>query len=166
MIWDLDFPLLFKGFEFEWTSISIEEGVSTYFLNLSPEDRIQYFGTEFIALYITDFPLHALIFVAWFIFFPVMGLIEWTTKFEKPTNFYSKIKRFKSPLLAFGLLFLTFGLILGPALRLERIEDREYSTTLFFSEDETNYGVVQKFELDGKDSLSPVSYTHLTLPTN
>ncbi|MHA1463292.1 MAG: metal-dependent hydrolase [Candidatus Heimdallarchaeota archaeon] len=154
MIWDLDFPLLFKGFNFEWTSISLNEGINTYFLNLSPEDRIQYFGAEFILLYITDFPLHALIFVAWFIFFPVMGIIDWTKKYQKPQKLYAGIKKFKSPLIAFGLILLSFGIILGPALHLERVEDREYSTTLFFSEDQTNYGVVQSFELDGKDSLT------------
>ena len=154
MIWDLDFPLLFKGFKFEWTSISLEEGINTYFLNLSPEERIQYFGAEFILLYITDFPLHALIFVAWFIFFPVMGIIDWTKKYQKPQKLYASIKRFKNPLIAFGLILLSFGIILGPALHLERVEGREYSTTLFFSEEQTNFGVVQSFELDGRDSLN------------
>ncbi len=154
MIWDLDFPLLFKGFNFEWTSISLKEGISTYFLNLSPEDRIQYFGAEFIYIYITDFPLHALIFVAWFIFFPMMAIIDWTKKYQKPMKLYTSIKKFRNPLLAFGLILLSFGIILGPALRLERVEDREFTSTLFFSEEQTNYGLVQSFELDKRDSLN------------
>jgi len=154
MIWDLDFPLLIRGFNFEWKTISFNEGIQTYFLNLTPEERINYFGTQFIALYISDFPLHALIFLAWFVFFPTLAFTEWLEKYPKPQNFFKKLKLFKSPLLAGGLILLIFGSILGPAFKLHRVENREYSTWLVFSEENTNYGIVQSFDLEKDDIIS------------
>ena len=153
MIWDLDFPLLIKGLHFDWSTVSLNEGINTYFLNLTPQERIDYFGTEFIALYVADFPLHLTIFLAWFVFFPGIAFYNWLNKYQKPQKFFLHFKDFKSPLLAFGLILLTFGSILGPAFKLQRIENREYSTNLSFSEKSTNYGVIQSFELDANDIL-------------
>ena len=154
MIWDLDFPLLIRGLQFDWSTVSLNEGINTYFLNLTPQERIDYFGTEFIALYVADFPLHLTIFLAWFIFFPGIAFYNWLNRYQKPQKFFLHFKDFKSPLLAFGLILLTFGSILGPAFKLQRFENRDYSTNLSFSEESTNYGVIQSFELDGNDILT------------
>ncbi len=153
IVLDLDSFLLFKGFDFEWTSISFNEGIDNSLLNLTPSERLEYFGFEFIGWIIYDFPIHVLAFFTWLVFFPGIALVDSLKKYKKPEKFFSKMKDFKRPLLAIGLIVLSFGLILGPAFKLNRTETRENTSYFTFTEDETNYGFAQSFELDKNDIL-------------
>ncbi|MHA1126498.1 MAG: metal-dependent hydrolase [Candidatus Heimdallarchaeota archaeon] len=153
IVLDLDSVLLFKGFDFEWTSISFNEGIDNSLLNLTPAERIENFGYEFLGWWIYDFPIHVLVFLTYFIFFPGIAFVDWLKKYKKPEKFFTKLKGFKRPLLGLGLIVLTFGLTLGPAFKLNRTETRENTSYFTFSEDETNYGLAQSFELDKNDAL-------------
>ena len=154
LVLDLDSPLLLKNIIFDWKSVSLNEGIETYFLNLTPQERIAYFGSEFVAFFISDFPLHFSIFIAWFIFFPFVAFINWLDKYPKHSNFFKRFSKLRSPLLSLGLILIIFGSLFGPAFRLQRIENREINSTLRFSEENVNYGIAQSFELDGLDSIS------------
>ncbi|MFW9922157.1 MAG: metal-dependent hydrolase [Candidatus Thorarchaeota archaeon] len=153
MIWDLDFPLIFKGLKFDWSSVSFTEGIDTFFLNLTPKERIEYFGSEFIYIFIGDFPLHLFLFIAWLVFFPGIALLDSLEKLKKSQKLFQRIKLFKSPLLALGVILLTFGIILGPAFGLQRVETRENTNWLYFNQNEANYAITRNFELDKNDSL-------------
>ncbi|MEA2069911.1 MAG: metal-dependent hydrolase [Asgard group archaeon] len=153
IIVDLDFVLLFKGFQFDWSSVPLEQGIDVFFLNLSPAERISYFGTEFVTIFINEFPVHLLVLLGWFIFFPWLSFLSWIKSYEKPEKWFKNLASFKKPLLGIGLLLLTFGLILGPALKLKRIETQETYTTLSFSESDALYGVVNTYTLNKQDSV-------------
>ena len=153
IVLDLDSLLLFKGFDFEWTSISFNEGIDNSLLNLTPAQRLDYFGYEFLGWIIYDFPIHLLVFFTWLVFFPGIAFVNWLKKYKKPEAFFSKLKDFKRPLLALGLILLTFGLTIGPAFMLNRTETRENTSYFTFSDDETNYGFARSFELDKNDAL-------------
>jgi hypothetical protein len=154
MVWDLDSVFLLKEINFDWTSVSFNEGLNTYFLNLTPQERIEYFGSEFVEIFVNEFPIHLLTFLAWLVFFPGLFFVNWLQKFNRPKNFFAKIKKFKNPLLAAGFLLLVGGLILGPAFRLHRVEERAMTNQLSFTQEEVLYGAIQSFGLDGNDALS------------
>ena len=154
MIWDLDAAFFLEGFKFNWTSYSIEEAFDLFILNLSPSERIEYFGTEFLELYINEFPIHFLSLLTWFTFFPLASLIIWIKKFPKPKVFFSHIKKFKNPLLVCGILLCSFGLILGPAFSLNRTERRQQTMLLQFNPQEAIFGQYQTFNLEKNDRIN------------
>ncbi len=154
MVWDLDSIFIFKELKFNWTSLSFNEGIEHSLFNLTPQQRIDYFGAEFVELFIRDFPIHLLVVLGWFIVFPVMSLIQLVRRYDKPQNFFKTLKKFKNPLLASGIILLTLGLTLGPGFGLNRIEDRVYTRDLSFSEETANFGFYQKYELDKNDALN------------
>ncbi|NHJ47053.1 MAG: hypothetical protein FK733_04625 [Asgard group archaeon] len=154
MVWDLDSIFYFKSLKINWTSISFSEGINNSIFNLRPSERISLFGTEFIELLIGDFPIHFLSMLAWIVFFPGTAFVSWLQKREKPKNFFLKLKKFKNPLLGMSVLLLSVGLIMGPGLGLNRVETREETTNLSFSENAAYFGIARSFELDKNDKLT------------
>jgi hypothetical protein len=154
MIWDLDSIFYIKSLKFSWSSISFNEGINNSIFNLRPSERVSLFGTEFLEVFIGDFPIHFLSLLAWFVFFPGMFFVSWLQKRQKPQKFFQKLKKFKNPLLGISVLLLTIGLIMGPGLGLNRTETKENVAELTFSEDRSYFGVAQSFDLDKNDKVT------------
>jgi len=155
IIWDLDSVFFIKAFKFSWSSVSLNEGLNAYPLfNLSPTQRIQYFGTQFLELFIAEFPLHLILGLSWLVLFLGRSIYAQLATKPRAAAFFKKLARAKHPLLALGFLTLIFGLILGPAFGLTRVETRSTSTTITFSEKTIAYGFAQNVELDAKDRLN------------
>ncbi|MBN1330538.1 MAG: metal-dependent hydrolase [Candidatus Heimdallarchaeota archaeon] len=154
MIWDLDSFFYIKELKFDWSSISLNEGLDRSIFNMTPSERIDYFGSQYIELFIGEFPIHLLPALAWIIFFPGTALLVWLKKRPKPLSFINKIANFKKPILGLSLIFLSLGLIVGPGFRLNRTETRESTQWLSFKENDSIFGSYQKFELDKKDTLT------------
>ncbi len=154
ILWDLNSVLFIKGIHFSWSSVSLTEGLNAYPLfNLSPAERIQYFGAEFLEIFISDFPLHFLLGLSWLAFFPGRAIYAHFQGRPNVSAFFRKLNRLKSPLLSLGLLLLVFGLILGPGFQLHRTETRTTTTKLSFSETSAHYGFAQNFDLGKKSQL-------------
>jgi hypothetical protein len=153
MVWDLDSIFYIRSIKFNWSSISFDEGIRNSLFNLRPSERVNLFGSEFIELFIGDFPIHFLSMLAWVVFFPGMALVSWLQKREKPNNFFKKLKKFKNPLLGVSVLLLTVGLVMGPGFGLNRVETREETASLTFTENMAYFGVSRSFELDKNDQL-------------
>lgn len=158
MVWDLDAWYLLHKISFNWTSVSLKEGLNQYFLNLTPLERIEYFGTEFIEIFINDFPIHLLAFFGWFLFFPCPLLVTALKKHKKSGAFLKTLKKFQNPILFIGFLLLLFGLILGPSFNLQRVEERTATNWLDFSEEGGTYGFIQGYDLDRKDAIRIKSF--------
>lgn len=154
MVWDLDSIFYIRSLKFNWTSISFEEGIRNSIFNLRPSERVNLFGTEFIEVFIGDFPIHFLSMLAWIVFFPGMFIVSWLQKRQKPQKFFHQLKKYKNPLLGISVLLLTIGLVMGPGLGLNRVETREQTAELTFAGDEAYFGVAQSFELDKNDKLT------------
>lgn len=154
MVWDLDTVYFLKELKFNWSSMSFTEGIDNSFFNLTPQQKIDYFGTQYIELFISEFPIHFLSFLTWTILFPVTSVVLLLRKRQKPENFFKKLLKFKNPMIVGGLILLTFGLTLGPGFGLNRLENREQNQWLNFSQNEIFYGITQNFELDKNDTLS------------
>lgn len=154
MVWDLDSIFYIKSLKFSWSSISFSEGINNSIFNLRPSERVNLFGTEFIEVFIGDFPIHFLSMLAWVVFFPGMAIVSWLQKRQKPQKFFHKLKKYKNPLLGISVLLLTIGLVMGPGLGLNRTESRENIAKLTFSDEEAYFGVAQSFELDKNDKLT------------
>ena len=121
---------------------------------MTPQERINYFGTQYLELFITEFPIHFLSLLVWTIFFPVTSIVLLLRKKPKSENFIKKLRKLKNPMLVGGLILLSFGLTLGPGFKLNRTETREYDEWLGFSQDEIIFGTYQNFELDKNDALN------------
>ncbi len=154
MVWDLDTIYFLKELKFEWTSVSFIEGLNNSLFNMTPQERIIYFGAQYLELFITEFPIHFLSLLIWTIFFPVTSVVLLLRNKPKTENFFKKLHKFKNPMLVGGIILLSFGLTLGPAFKLNRTETREYDEWLGFSPDEIVFGTYQDFELDKNDALS------------
>ncbi|MBD3192085.1 MAG: hypothetical protein GF308_15670 [Candidatus Heimdallarchaeota archaeon] len=158
MVWDLDAWYLLHRIHFNWSSVSLTEGISQYFLNLTPLERLEYFGTEYIEIFINDFPIHLLAFFGWFLFLPGPLLLAAIRKHKKSDNFFKNFQKLHNPLLILGLLLLSFGLVLGPTFKLERVEQRTTTNWLDFSSEGGTYGFTQSYDLDRKDAIRTTSY--------
>ena len=154
MVWDLDTFYFLKELKFNWSSISFKEGIDNSLFNLTPQQKIDYFGTQYIELFFTEFPIHFLSLLTWTILFPVTSVVLLLRKRQKPNNFFKKLLKFRNPMIVGGLILLTFGLTLGPGFGLNRIENREHDQWLNFSQNEIFYGTTRNFELDKNDALS------------
>ncbi|HUT80884.1 MAG TPA: metal-dependent hydrolase [Candidatus Bathyarchaeia archaeon] len=154
MIWDLDSLFYLKELKFNWSSISFTEGLNHSLFNMTPSERIDYFGSQYIELFIGDFPIHFLPLLAWFIFFPGTAIMNWLRKHQKPLSFFNKIGKFKKPILGISVILLSLGLIVGPGFRLNRTESRESTSWLTFNDNDATFGTYQNFELDKNDALT------------
>jgi hypothetical protein len=154
MVWDLDTFYFLKELKFNWSSVSFAEGIDNSIFNMTPQQKISYFGAQYLELFIGEFPIHFLSLLTWTILFPVTSVFLLLRKRPKPENFFKKLRKLRNPMIVGGLILLTFGLTLGPGFRLNRTENRENSQLLSFSPDETIYGTYQNFELDKNDALN------------
>jgi hypothetical protein len=153
IVWDLDSWYFLHDLNIKWTSVSFNEGINSYFVNLTPAERIAYFGSEFVETFVSEFPIHLLTFLAWLVFFPGRVLYRYLEK-TKINNFFQKLSQYKRPVFALSLVLILFGVILGPGFRLHRKEMRESEFPLIFTPDEAHIGKFQTFELDKGDSIS------------
>ncbi|NHJ33461.1 MAG: metal-dependent hydrolase [Asgard group archaeon] len=153
MVWDLDTFYFLKELKFEWISLSFNEGLDNSIFNLTPQQKIDYFGAQFIELFIGEFPIHFFSLLTWTILFPVTSVVLLLRKRPKPDSFFKKLLKFRNPMIVGGIILLTFGLTLGPGFRLNRTENREYSQRFSYSQNEVFYGTYRNFELDKKDAL-------------
>ncbi len=154
MVWDLDTFYFLKELKFNWSSMSFNEGIDNSLFNLTPQQKIDYFGAQYIELFFTEFPIHFLSFLTWTILFPVTSVVLLLRKRQKPNNFFKKLLKFRNPMIVGGLILLTFGLTLGPGFGLNRMENREHNQWLSFSQNEIFYGTTRNFELDKNDVLN------------
>ncbi|TFF84567.1 metal-dependent hydrolase, partial [Candidatus Heimdallarchaeota archaeon] len=103
IVWDLDSWYLLHDLNIKWTSVSFNEGINSYFVNLTPAERIAYFGSEFVETFVSEFPIHLLTVLAWLVFFPGRVLYRYLEK-TKINNFFQKLSQYKRPVFALSLV--------------------------------------------------------------
>ncbi len=101
---------LFIGVDF----VDQRTGINTFFVNWTPEDRVQYFGAEFIKWSISDFFLHSAL-ILWYVLYVISPLVR-EKKWRKPVSkisdfgFHIRMMRWQTPILLF---ILTTSIFLG-----------------------------------------------------
>jgi len=98
------------GFFVSVSLIDQRTGVSTFFLNWSPAQRVSVFGVTQARLAITDFFVHATIFI-WYVFFVVIPVIRSLRKKQEAVNKreYQLNWKIKPWITTLCLLLLTTG---------------------------------------------------------
>ncbi len=107
----LIFPVMIVGFVLELTGISYLKGISLYFINLTPSQRIEIWGDEPVALTIDDLFLHIIIFVIFVIFVARPMLPDFSS--ERVSKWRRK-QHFDTPVLSLGIILMIIGLLIGP----------------------------------------------------
>ncbi len=108
----LFFPVMIVGVEFHLTSISYLQGIASYFVNLTPSQRIDVFGTDIIAIRIEDIFIHLFLFV---IFLQVTKPMFPKVSIKRFWNYKSRIQ-YDGYILTTGLVILLIGLVMGPMI--------------------------------------------------
>jgi hypothetical protein len=108
----LFFPVMIVGAEFQLTSISYLQGIASYFVNLTPSQRIDVFGTDVIAIRVEDIFIHIILFA---IFLQMTRPMFPKVSFKKMLLFKSRIK-YDGYILTTGILILLIGLVMGPMI--------------------------------------------------
>lgn len=121
----LIFPLMIVGINLEITSVSYLQGIQSFFINLSPSQRIEVFGTNVISITIESFFFHLLLFL---IFIIIVA---------KPMNPLPKIKfpkrykefQYDGVIFSLGMFLIITGLIMGPLIGLDTYEQRAINSS-------------------------------------
>lgn len=124
-------PIQILGFFMELTGISYLQGLSTYFINWTPEQKINYFGSDTtVKLILENFWLHFFIFIIFLFFVARPNLPKFTINRLRRIKYGVKDPVF----LVAGITILVLGIIVGPGLDFEIIETQEKSSTIQISE--------------------------------
>jgi hypothetical protein len=111
----LFFPAMIVGLGFKITGVSYLKGISTYFINLPPEVRKQIFGGTTATFFIDDFFIHSILFAVFLVYVtrPMLPKLELT--------YISKLKNinFDGPIFGLGIVFIIFGILIGPMIGLD-----------------------------------------------
>jgi hypothetical protein len=107
----LIFPVMIVGFVLELTGISYLKGISLYFVNLTPSQRIDIWGEEPVALTIDDLFLHVILFVIFLIFVVRPMLPDF--RVERISIWRKKLHSDKS-IMSVGIILTVLGILLGP----------------------------------------------------
>jgi hypothetical protein len=107
----LFFPVMIVGAQFDITSVSYLRGITRFFVNLSPSERVDVFGTNIIAIPIEEFFLHLIIFIIFVIqvgkpMFPSINFTRYRTMKSKIV-----VDRL---ILLVGFSLIIIGLVMGP----------------------------------------------------
>ena len=107
----LIFPVMIVGIVFELTGISYLQGISIYFVNLTPSERVAIYGSEPIALSINDLFIHVIIFVIFLVTVarPMLPDLNIKQKLSSKRKWH-----FDSPIMALGMILVILGLFIGP----------------------------------------------------
>ncbi|MHA2502470.1 MAG: metal-dependent hydrolase, partial [Candidatus Kariarchaeaceae archaeon] len=112
MIFDMTFGPIALFFPLDTRFYDISAGI--IFVNWTPEDRVQYFGAEFIKWSISDFFLHSAL-ILWYVLYVISPLVR-EKKWRKPVSkisdfgFHIRMIRWQTPILLF---ILTTSIFLG-----------------------------------------------------
>ncbi|MHA2276981.1 MAG: metal-dependent hydrolase [Candidatus Kariarchaeaceae archaeon] len=125
----LFFPLMIVGINLEVTSTSYLRGIQSFFVNLSPSQRTEIFGTNVIPITIEMFFFHFLLFL---VFIAIV---------VRPMNPLPKIKlldrykrvKYDGIVFGLGLCFIISGLMMGPLIGLETHEQRTIDSSFRIS---------------------------------
>ncbi|MHA2304202.1 MAG: hypothetical protein ACXACU_02330 [Candidatus Hodarchaeales archaeon] len=107
----LIFPVMIVGIVFELTGISYLQGISIYFVNLTPSERVAIYGSEPIAISIDDLFIHVILFVIFLavVARPMLPDLKITQRLSKKRSL-----SFDSSIMALGMILVIFGFFLGP----------------------------------------------------
>lgn len=173
----LFFPVTIVGFILELTGISFLQGVSLYFYNLSPSQRIETFGREPVAFSIDNLLIHFFLFVIFFVFvaWPMLPNLN----FKRFSEWRQK-NNFDSPLMGLGIMLILLGFLLVPMTGMYtvdsnsvsghfRVSSRSFFPTLAISFESTDYLLQPStlYNTEGTLSISSEvsSFDHMLLLT-
>jgi hypothetical protein len=126
----LFFPVMIVGAQLKITSVSYLQGIASYFINLSPSERIEAFGTDVITIRIEDFLIHVILF-AFFLIYVGKPMIPSYSN-EKLLSIYRNL-HYERYVLSAGLLLVIIGLIMGPMIGDQVIDKDSVNSTLRIS---------------------------------
>ena len=170
----LIFPLMIVGINLDVTSVSYLQGIQSFFINLSPSERIDIFGTNVISITIESFFFHLLLFVIFIV------------TVAKPMNPLPKIRllerrkdfQFDGIVFTLGMFLIISGMIMGPLIGLDTYEQRTinssfrispviFSPSVALTIEPNNLLLQPNTVMDIKGSLiiktNENSFTHITL---
>ncbi|MHA1977543.1 MAG: metal-dependent hydrolase [Candidatus Hodarchaeales archaeon] len=125
----LFFPVMIVGAEFHLTSISYLQGISSYFVNLTPSGRIDVFGTDIIAIRIEDLFIHLFLLL---IFIQVTKPMLPKLSHIKIRNLKTRIQ-FDGYVLTTGLIILLIGVVMGPMIGTQVTDDSTQNSSFRIS---------------------------------
>jgi hypothetical protein len=128
----LFFPVMIVGAQLKITSVSYLQGIANYFINLSPSERIETFGTDVITIRIEDFLIHVILFLLFLIYVGKPMIPSYSN--EKLISMYRSLL-FERYVLSAGLLLVIIGLIMGPMVGDQVIDKNSVNSTLRISSD-------------------------------
>ncbi len=142
----LFFPVMIVGAEFHLTGISYLQGIASYFVNLTPSERIEVFGSDVIKIGIDDIFLHIFLLVT---FIHLTRPILPKVSLERVKNLRTRI-HYDGYVLVTGLVLVLIGGTMGPMIGLEvvdsstnnsyfRISQTTFSPAIALSIDPPNY---------------------------
>jgi hypothetical protein len=111
-------------------SVSYLQGITSYFINLTPSQRIEAFGTDLIAIPIEDFFLHVILF-GFFLTYVVRPMAPRYSN-ERLSSWYRSIQ-YERYVLSAGLILLILGLIMGPMIGDQVIDNNSISSSFRIS---------------------------------
>ncbi|MHA2346905.1 MAG: metal-dependent hydrolase, partial [Candidatus Hodarchaeales archaeon] len=125
----LFFPLMIVGINLEVTSTSYLRGIQSFFVNLSPSQRTEIFGTNVIPITIEMFFFHFLLFLVF------IAIVVRPMNPLSKINLLDRYKQFKYDGIVFGLgiIFIISGLMMGPLIGLETHEQRTIDSSFRIS---------------------------------
>ena len=143
----LFFPVMIIGLGLRVTGVSYLSGLTTYFLNIPPSERVDIYGSQIIEINVEDILLHTLIFVIFLI--KVVKPMTPSFTFSYFQNLRGKIT-YDGYVLGVGLVLLLIGSIMGPLIGIQTVDSKSidstfrisptvFSPTVALSNDPTNY---------------------------
>lgn len=106
-------PIGFSGIGFDISSISYLRGITTYFINLSVEKRVEIYGTEPVSLLIDNYFIHFLLFVI-FLFIVAHPMIPELNYKRLSTKI--NLNRPDGIIFGLGFILIINGLLMGPMI--------------------------------------------------
>ncbi len=125
----LFFPLMIVGINLEVNSVSYLQGIKSFFVNLSPSQRVEVFGTNVIPITIESFFFHFLLFLVFINI--VVKPMNPLPKINLP-KWYNQIK-FDGIVLGLGFFVLITGFLMGPMIGLYTHEHRTIDSSFRIS---------------------------------
>ncbi len=142
----LFFPVMIVGVELQITSTSYLQGIANYFVNLTPSQRIEVFGSDVITIGIEDIFLHLVL----------LSVFLHITRPMFPKFSITSFKDFRSNLqydryvFTAGLVLILLGSVMGPVIGTHvvdsstnnssfRISSTSFASVVALSVDPSNY---------------------------
>ena len=141
------FPVMIVGAQFRVISISYLRGITSYFINLTPSERVAIFGTDVIAIPIEDFLLHVILFI---FFLQFVGKPMFPDISHKRIASFKYLRGIDRYLLITGIVFLITGLVMGPMIGNQTIDKSSINSSFRISS--------QNFTPSVAVSAEPTSY--------